>query len=95
MGLASWMLSLTTLSALAKIVIKIITIMRNIINISLPQELVKRVKEEVRTKNYASTSEFFRHLLRVHGLAEELEKARKDFNKGKGWKVLKSLKDLG
>ena len=69
--------------------------MRNIINISLPQELVKRVKEEVRIKNYASTSEFFRHLLRVHGLAEELEKARKDFNKGKGWKVLKSLKDLG
>ena len=79
---------------LANFVIKIITTMRNIINISLPQELAKRVKEEVRNKNYASTSEFFRHLLRVHELAEELKKARKDFDKGKNWKVLKSLKDL-
>ena len=67
--------------------------MRNIINISLPQELVKRVKEEVRIKNYASTSEFFRHLLRVHELAEELEKSRIEFETGKG-KILRSLKDL-
>ena len=67
--------------------------MRNIINISLPQELVKRVRKEVKTKNYASTSEFFRHLLRIHELAEELKRSRREFEAGKG-KILHSLKDL-
>ena len=68
--------------------------MRNVINISLPPELTKRVQREVKTGNYASVSEFFRHLLRTHELAEELKKARGDFDRGKNWKVLKSLKDL-
>ena len=69
--------------------------MRNVINISLPQELTKVVKREVKTGNYASISEFIRYLVRTHKLAEELSKAKKDFNMGKNWKVLKSLKDLG
>lgn len=68
--------------------------MRNIINISLPQELTKVVKKEVKAGNYASVSEFFRYLLRTHRLAEELNQAKIDFGK-KNWKVLKSLKDLG
>ncbi|MEK7536824.1 MAG: ribbon-helix-helix domain-containing protein [Patescibacteria group bacterium] len=67
--------------------------MRNIINISLPQELTKIVKKEVRVGNYASVSEFFRHLLRTHELAQELEKSRREFEAGKG-KTLRSLKDL-
>lgn len=67
--------------------------MRNIINISLPQELTKRVKEEVKTGNYASVSEFFRHLLRIHNLAKELKNRKKKFETGQG-KVLRSLKDL-
>ncbi|MBI2676786.1 MAG: hypothetical protein HYX21_02460 [Candidatus Yanofskybacteria bacterium] len=68
--------------------------MRNIINISLPQELTRKVRDEVKTGNFASVSEFFRHLLRVHELAKELEKAKRDFGKGKNWKILKSLEDL-
>lgn len=69
--------------------------MRNVINISLPQELTKAVKREVKTGNYASVSEFFRYLLRIHKLAEELNQAKRDFDKKKNWKVLKSLKDFG
>lgn len=70
--------------------------MRQIINISLPAEVVKMIKEEVKTGGYASTSEFFRHLLRLwnsHKLLKELEEAEKEFKAGKG-KILKSLKDL-
>ena len=67
--------------------------MRNIINISLPQELTKRVREEVKTGDYASISEFFRHLLRIHNLAKELKNRRKEFETGRG-KILRSLKDL-
>ncbi len=78
----------------ANIVIQIITTMRNIINISLPPELTKKVQQEVKTGNYASISEFFRHLLRTHELAEELKKARNNFDRRKNWKILKSLKDL-
>ena len=38
--------------------------MREVINISLPSPMAKTVKTAVKTGNYASTSEFFRHLLR-------------------------------
>lgn len=67
--------------------------MRNIINISLPEAMAKAVEREVRRGKFASTSEYFRHLLRTHELADELEKSRKEFEFGKG-KVLRSLKDL-
>lgn len=70
--------------------------MRNIINISLPKEMTKIVKKEVRSGGYATTSEFFRHLLRLwhtRQLATELKAERKLFEQGKG-KVLRSLKDL-
>ncbi len=70
--------------------------MRNIINISLPETMVKIVKQEVKTYGFGTTSEFFRHLLRLWNtkqLGEELHRDRKAFEAGKG-KILRSLKDL-
>lgn len=70
--------------------------MRNIVNISLPKEMVADIKREVKAGKFASTSEFMRHLIRVWNmekLAQELNKEREGFRKGK-YKVLKSLKDL-
>ena len=67
--------------------------MRNIINISLPQELAENVRKEVKQGDYASLSEFFRHLLRIHNLAKELKDRRAEFNAGNG-KVLRSLRNL-
>ncbi|MBU4370091.1 ribbon-helix-helix protein, CopG family [Patescibacteria group bacterium] len=70
--------------------------MRNIVNISLPKQLVKVIKKEVKVEGYASVSEFIRYLIRewnANKLAEELKKDRLNFEAGKG-KVLKSLKDL-
>lgn len=70
--------------------------MRSIINISLPTVLVNEVKREVKAGNFASTSEFFRHLWRLwktEQLAVEIRASERDFAKGK-FKVLKSLKDL-
>jgi Arc/MetJ-type ribon-helix-helix transcriptional regulator len=70
--------------------------MREIINISLPKSLSDEVKIEVKKGSFASTSEFFRHLLRVwkeDSLYRELEKSRKELSQGKA-KKLRSLKDL-
>ncbi len=70
--------------------------MRNIINISMPAETVKFIKQEVKKGKYASVSEFFRALLREYeenkALAE-LEEIDREFKAGKG-KVLRSFKDL-
>ncbi len=70
--------------------------MRDIVNISLPKQLVKIIKKEVEVEGYASVSEFIRYLIREwnnNKLAEEFKKDRLNFEAGKG-KVLKSLKDL-
>lgn len=70
--------------------------MRNIVNISLPRAMAQIVKKEVKSGRFSTTSEFFRHLLRLwneHQLAKELIKDRKHFESGKG-KVLHSLRDL-
>lgn len=70
--------------------------MRNIINISLPQELTKEVNEAMKSGQYASKSEFFRGLLRLwreQQLLGEIMDSEKEFISGKG-KTLKSLKDL-
>ncbi len=67
--------------------------MRNIINISLPAEMAKEIKKKVKEGNFASTSEFMRHIIRLYNtekLARELEYDRKNAK----WKTLKSLKDL-
>ena len=70
--------------------------MREVINISLPSPMAKTVKTAVRTGDYASTSEFFRHLLRdwqEGKLLAELNESRMEIASGNG-KVLKSLKAL-
>ena len=70
--------------------------MRKIVNISLPENMVRAVEDEVKSKNFSTKSEFFRMLLRLWmegEMADELEKSRKEFKQGKG-KLLKSLKDL-
>jgi len=69
--------------------------MRNIINISLPEAMAKAVERGVKKGKFASTSEYFRHLLRAHEFASQIQKARSDFDNGKkGWKILKSVRDL-
>mgnify|MGYP001563295265 FL=1 len=70
--------------------------MRNIVNISLPKEMVQAVEENMKESHYATKSEFFRALLRTwleNKLAKELEESRKELRQGKG-KILKSLKTL-
>ena len=70
--------------------------MRKVINISLPPLMAKTVKNAVKAGNYASTSEFFRTLLRdwqENKLLDELKESQAEFDAGKG-KILKSLKDL-
>lgn len=70
--------------------------MRNIVNISLPAETVKFIKQEVKKRKYISVSEFFRSLLRDYEenkILAEVEESRKEIALGKG-KVLKSFKDL-
>ena len=55
--------------------------MRNILNISLPKEMVVDIKRGVKAGKFASTSEFMRHLIRVWNteqLAEELKQKRKN-----------------
>ena len=70
--------------------------MRNIINISLPDSMVKIIKKDVKRGGFASTSEFIRHLIRLWNtekLGTELKNDRKFFEADEGIE-LKSLKDL-
>lgn len=71
--------------------------MRDVINLSLPNQMTKIVKEAVKRGNYASTSEFFRDLLRMwmdeQQLSEDVIESEQEFAAGKG-KKLRSLKDL-
>jgi len=70
--------------------------MRDIINISLPTELAKLVRKEVKAGKYSSTSEFFREILRArleNRILSDLKRSQKDIVSDKG-KVLNSLKDL-
>ena len=70
--------------------------MREIINLSLPAQTVKAVKKAVKEGNYATTSEFFRRLLRdwqEGKLLNELLESRREIESGSG-RTLRSLKDL-
>lgn len=56
--------------------------------------MAELVSHEVKNGHYASTSEFFRHLIRqwkTQQLAKQLEQDQKN---PKAWKTLKSIKDL-
>ena len=71
--------------------------MRTILNISIPKSMASEVKKEVKEGKFASTSEFFRHLLRLWNtekLYRDLKKSEEDYKKGKNWRKLNSLKDL-
>ena len=62
----------------------------------MPAEMVKDVNMEIKKGNFASKSEFFRHLLRMWNtqkLAEELKREQREFRKG-NYEVLHSLKNL-
>jgi Arc/MetJ-type ribon-helix-helix transcriptional regulator len=70
--------------------------MRQIMNISLPADVAKEVRREVKNGEYISVSEFFRAVLRdwrEEKLLRELRVSQRDAKIGKG-KVLRSLKDL-
>lgn len=70
--------------------------MRNIINISLPKELVSFVKRETKQGKYASVSEFIRTLIRDYEerrILAELQESEREIRAGKG-RVLRSLADL-
>ena len=70
--------------------------MRNIVNISIPKEMDDLVKREVKSGQFASKSEFFRHLIRLWNtekLALDLEQSEKEFAAGKG-KKLRNINDL-
>jgi Arc/MetJ-type ribon-helix-helix transcriptional regulator len=70
--------------------------MRTPMTISLPDALAKDVRRDVKKGNFASASEYFRHVLREYkkmNLSNSLHKQKKDFDSGKGH-VLKSLRDL-
>lgn len=70
--------------------------MRNIVNISLPSVLNRDIEREVKRLNFASKSEFFRHLFRewkVANLTKELKKSQAEARAGKA-RVLKSVKDI-
>lgn len=69
---------------------------RKIINISLPAKMAAQVKKEIAKGKFASTSEFFRDLLRKReeaALLAELKESQKEIHQGKG-KILRSLADL-
>lgn len=70
--------------------------MRNIINISLPDSMVKTIRKDVERGGFASTSEFIRHLIRLWNtkqLGNELKNDRKLFEAGEGME-LGSLRDM-
>ncbi len=70
--------------------------MRTAMTISLPEALAKDIRREAKAGNFASASEYLRHILREYrrlSLASELKSQKREFEKGKGV-VLKSLKDL-
>lgn len=70
--------------------------MRAILNISLPKPMVEEIEAEVSLGNFATKSEFFRHVLRFwkeEKLLRELNKGKAEIRAGKGV-YLKSLADL-
>jgi Arc/MetJ-type ribon-helix-helix transcriptional regulator len=70
--------------------------MRAILNISLPKPMVEEIEAEVTLGNFATKSEFFRHILRFwkeEKLLRELNRGKAEIRAGKGV-YLKSLEDL-
>lgn len=70
--------------------------MRNIINVSMPKQMVSFVEKEAKRRKFASVSEFVRNLIRDYEeekILLELQESEQEIRDGKG-KILKSLADL-
>lgn len=70
--------------------------MRNVINISLPSDMTRLVEKEVKAHQFASKSEFFRHLIREwqhKELVNNVRESQKEHHAGKS-KKLRSPSDL-
>jgi len=71
--------------------------MREVINISLPPAMVKEVRKAVKNGKYASTSEFFRELVRTwlagEMVMQDIFQAEKEYKAGKFAKI-NSPRDL-
>ena len=70
--------------------------MRKVVNISLPEELDKKLADMVKDGGYSTKSEFFRTLLRIkieEKVFQDLSESRRELALGKG-KTLKSLRHL-
>lgn len=70
--------------------------MRQILNISLPKEMVTSVKREVKERGFSSVSEYVRSLIRKkwdEDMWRQIQQSEKEIAEGKGVK-LRSLKDL-
>ena len=70
--------------------------MREVITISLPKELNRKVNELIEKGGYATKSEFFRDLLRMWlegKILRDLSESRKELASGRG-KLLRSLRNM-
>lgn len=70
--------------------------MRQILNISMPANMIKSIKKEAKEGGYVSVSEFLRYLVRLwqeEKWAKEFKSRSEDLDGGKGI-VLESFKDL-
>jgi len=64
--------------------------------ISLPKDMAKDIKKEVKKGSYVSSSEFFRDLVRKWKediLYKELVDSKKEFERGEGFIQASSLKE--
>jgi Arc/MetJ-type ribon-helix-helix transcriptional regulator len=70
--------------------------MRSIVNLSIPEDMLRDIKREVKRGKYASVSEYFRHLWREQRsviLARQLKKESSEYERGLA-KKLHSHRDL-
>jgi len=70
--------------------------MRQILNISLPIEMVQEIKREVKKQKFSSVSEFIRATIRAYNHEigwRRIQRSEKDFAEGR-YHELKSFKDL-
>jgi len=70
--------------------------MRKVTNISIPEGMDQKINKAVEEHNFASKSEFFRHLFRKwqeDQVLRGVEESRKEIKDGKG-KVLEDVNEL-
>jgi len=71
--------------------------MRNVVSVSLPDNLLEDLRLQARKDKFPSVSEYVRHLIRLHNtekLYKELGESRKEILAGEGIEWTGPLKDL-